>query len=216
MIKARNIHKKFDDLEVIKGVSFEINRGEVVSITGSSGAGKTTLLQIIGTLSSADIGSVEINGVDITKMDDTELSAFRNQNIGFVFQFHNLLPEFTALENIMIPALIGRRNRSEVEKRALELLDLMGLSERKDHKPSQLSGGEQQRIAIARAIINNPVVLFADEPSGNLDSLNREEIHKLFFRLRDEFGQTIVVVTHDNDLALMADRQIVMRDGLIL
>ncbi len=216
MIKAKNIHKRFEDLEVLKGVSLDIAKGEVVSITGSSGAGKTTLLQIIGTLSNADQGSIEINSVDITKMDDTKLSNFRNNNIGFVFQFHNLLPEFTALENVMIPALIGKRNSSQVESRALELLDLMGLKERRDHKPSQLSGGEQQRVAIARALINNPVVLFADEPSGNLDSKNREEIHKLFFRLREEFGQTIVVVTHDNDLAQMADRQIVMCDGLIL
>ncbi len=216
MIKALNISKKFGDLEVLKGVSLEVAKGEVVSITGSSGAGKSTLLQILGTLSSANSGTVEINGVDVTSMEDRELSTFRNSNIGFVFQFHNLLPEFTAFENISIPGWIGKRNRADVERRANELLDLMGLSERRDHKPSQLSGGEQQRVAIARALINSPAVLFADEPSGNLDSMNRQEIHKLFFKLRDELGQTVVVVTHDEELALMADRKIVMRDGLIL
>ncbi len=216
MIKAKNIFKRFGELEVLKGVSLDVAKGEVISITGSSGAGKTTLLQIVSSLSSADSGSVIIDGEDISKFDDKRLSAFRNKKIGFVFQFHNLLPEFTALENVMIPGLIGKRDRSEVMGRALELLELMGLSERHDHKPNQLSGGEQQRVAIARAIINSPQVLFADEPSGNLDSLTKEEIHKLFFKLRDDFGITVVVVTHDEKLAEMADRKIVMKDGLIV
>ncbi len=216
MIKATNIQKSYDELKVLKGVSLSIDRGEVISITGSSGAGKTTILQIISTLLSPDSGEVFIAGRDITKLDDKDLSAFRNKTIGFVFQFHNLLPEFTALENVMIPGLIGGRNRGEVESRAVELLGLMGLSERHDHKPNQLSGGEQQRVAIARAIINSPEVLFADEPSGNLDSLTKEEIHKLFFKLRDDFGITVVVVTHDEKLAEMADRKIIMKDGVIL
>lgn len=216
MIKATNIFKNYGELEVLKGVSLEVQRGEVISITGSSGAGKTTLLHIISTLSAVDSGSVLIAGEDVTQLDDKRLSAFRNNKIGFVFQFHNLLPEFTALENVMIPGLIGKRNRSEVEQRAMELLELMGLSERYDHKPNQLSGGEQQRVAIARAIINSPEVIFADEPSGNLDSLTKEDIHKLFFRLRDEFGITVIVVTHDEKLAEMADRKIVMRDGVII
>ncbi len=215
MIKAENIHKKFGELEVLKGVSLNIEKGEVISITGSSGAGKTTLLQIISTLSAADAGSVKINNEDVTRLEDKELSAFRNSKIGFVFQFHNLLPEFTALENVMIPGLIGGRNKQEVENRAVELLALMGLSERHNHKPNQLSGGEQQRVAIARAIINSPEVLFADEPSGNLDSLTKGDIHQLFFKLRDEFGITVVVVTHDEALAEMADRKIVMKDGVI-
>ncbi|MFI3323333.1 MAG: ABC transporter ATP-binding protein [Rikenellaceae bacterium] len=216
MIKATDIHKSFGELEVLKGVSLHILRGEVVSITGSSGAGKTTMLQIISTLSSADTGEVLIDGKNIASYDDKRLSSFRNNKIGFVFQFHNLLPEFTALENVLIPGLIGKRKRDEVEHRAMELLDMIGLSERKDHKPSQMSGGEQQRVAIARALINSPEVLFADEPSGNLDSMNKEEIHKLFFKLRDEFGITVVVVTHDEKLAEMADRKIVMRDGVIV
>ncbi len=216
MIKATNIFKNYGELEVLKGVSLEVQRGEVISITGSSGAGKTTLLHIISTLSAVDSGSVLIAGEDVTQLDDKRLSAFRNNKIGFVFQFHNLLPEFTALENVMIPGLIGKRNRSEVEQRAMELVELMGLSERYDHKPNQLSGGEQQRVAIARAIINSPEVIFADEPSGNLDSLTKEDIHKLFFRLRDEFGITVIVVTHDEKLAEMADRKIVMRDGVII
>ncbi|MFR9504173.1 MAG: ABC transporter ATP-binding protein [Rikenellaceae bacterium] len=216
MIKATGIHKSFGHLEVLKGVSLHINRGEVISITGSSGAGKTTLLQIISTLSSADSGEVLISGENIFTYDDKRLSSFRNKKIGFVFQFHNLLPEFTALENVTIPGLIGKRNRAEVHRRAIELLELMGLSERLDHKPNQLSGGEQQRVAIARALINSPEVIFADEPSGNLDSTTKEEIHKLFFKLRDEFGITVVVVTHDEKLAEMADRKIVMCDGLII
>ncbi|MFI3316211.1 MAG: ABC transporter ATP-binding protein [Rikenellaceae bacterium] len=216
MIKAINIHKKFGELEVLKGVSLEVAQGEVVSITGSSGAGKTTLLQIISTLSSADSGETYIGGEAIDKFDDKHLSAFRNKQIGFVFQFHNLLPEFTALENVMIPGLIGNRNREEVKRSAKELLNRMGLSARYEHKPSQLSGGEQQRVAIARALINSPKVLFADEPSGNLDSQTKEEIHNLFFELRDEFGITVIVVTHDEKLAAMADRQIVMCDGVII
>ncbi len=216
MIKAINIFKRYGELAVLKGVSLEVKRGEVISITGSSGAGKTTLLHIISTLSNVDSGEVVIAGEDITKLDDKRLSAFRNSKIGFVFQFHNLLPEFTALENVMIPGLIGKRNRVEVETRAKKLLELMGLSQRHDHKPNQLSGGEQQRVAIARAIINSPEVIFADEPSGNLDSLTKEEIHKLFFRLRDEFGITVIVVTHDEKLAEMADRKIVMCDGVII
>ncbi len=216
MIKATNIYKSYGELAVLKGVSLEVQQGEVISITGSSGAGKTTLLHIVSTLLDVDSGTVFISGEDVTKLDDKRLSTFRNNKIGFVFQFHNLLPEFTALENVMIPGLIGKRNRTDVEKRAKELLELMGLSKRHDHKPNQLSGGEQQRVAIARAIINSPEVIFADEPSGNLDSLTKEEIHKLFFKLRDEFGITVIVVTHDEKLAEMADRKIVMRDGVIV
>ncbi len=216
MIKVSNIHKRFGELEVLKGISLEISRGEVVSIVGASGAGKTTLLQILGTLSEADEGELIIDGVDVGRLGDKELSKFRNQKIGFVFQFHHLLPEFSAFENITIPALIGGASRAEAERRAEELLSLVGLQQRRDHKPSQLSGGEQQRIAIARALVNSPAVLLADEPSGNLDSQNREEIHRLFFELRERLGQTIVLVTHDEALAERADRKIVMRDGLIV
>ena len=216
MIKAVNIRKSFGELEILKGVSLEIKRGEVVSITGLSGAGKTTLLHVISTLSEANSGEVIIDGESVDSLSDKELSNFRNRHIGFVFQFHNLLPEFTAIENIMIPALIGKQKRSEAQKRASELLNMMGLSQRAHHKPNQLSGGEQQRIAIARALINSPKVLFADEPSGNLDSKNKEEIHKLFFTLRDELGLTVVVVTHDEHLAEMADRKIEICDGQII
>lgn len=216
MIKAQNIHKSFGSLEVLKGISLEVQRGEVVAIVGASGAGKTTLLQILGTLSSADEGQLEIDGTELSAMGDKALSRFRNEHIGFVFQFHNLLPEFTALENVCIPAFIARRDRAEVEARARELLEMMGLAERLHHKPSQLSGGEQQRVAIARALINNPSVLLADEPSGNLDTRNRDEIHRLFFDLRDKLGQTVVIVTHDEGLAAMADRKITMSDGAIL
>lgn len=216
MIKACDIHKSFGTLEVLKGVSLEIARGEVVAVVGASGAGKTTLLQILGTLSRADAGRLEIDGTDVSTLRDRELSRFRNSHIGFVFQFHHLLPEFTALENVCIPAFIGRRNRTEAEARARELLVMMGLEKRMSHKPSQLSGGEQQRVAIARALINSPSVLLADEPSGNLDTRNRDEIHRLFFELRDKLGQTAVIVTHDEGLADMADRKIVMSDGLIL
>lgn len=216
MIRVENIHKRFGTLEVLKGVSLEVSQGEVVSIVGASGAGKTTLLQIMGTLSRPDAGRVEIDGEDAFSLDDKALSHFRNRHIGFVFQFHHLLAEFTALENVCLPGLIGRRPRAEVERRATELLDMMGLSARRDHKPGQLSGGEQQRVAIARALINDPAVLLADEPSGNLDSHNRDEIHRLFFELRERLGQTVVVVTHDERLAAMADRKITMRDGTIL
>ena len=190
-------------------------KGEVVCVVGASGAGKTTLLQIMGSLSRPDAGRVEIDGTDLFSLGDKALSRFRNERIGFVFQFHHLLPEFTAFENVCIPGLIGRRPRAEVERRASELLTMMGLSARRDHKPRQLSGGEQQRVAIARAIVNSPAVLLADEPSGNLDSRNREEIHRLFFELRDRLGQTVVIVTHDEGLAAMADRRIVMSDGMI-
>lgn len=216
MIHAKEIRKSFGRLEVLRGVSLDVAQGEVVSIVGASGAGKTTLLHILGTLSAPDGGSVEIDGRDVCAMGERELSRFRNERIGFVFQFHNLLPEFTALENVCIPGFIGRRDRREVERRAVELLDMMNLSSRRDHKPAALSGGEQQRVAIARALVNSPAVLLADEPSGNLDSRNRDEIHRLFFDLRDRTGQTVVIVTHDESLASMADRRIVMSDGLIV
>lgn len=216
MIKAHDIHKSYGELEVLKGVSLEVKPSEVVSIVGPSGAGKTTLLQILGTLSKMDSGSLSIDSEQVGKLSDDALSDFRNRKIGFVFQFHNLLPEFTALENVMIPALIAGRDRSQTEQEAKRLLDMMQLSERTTHKPSALSGGEQQRVAIARALINRPALLLADEPSGNLDSKNREEIHSLFFRLRDELGQTTIIVTHDEKLAKMADRQIVMQDGEII
>lgn len=215
MIKAKDIRKSFGSLEVLKGVSLEVAKGEVVAIVGASGAGKTTLLQILGTLASADGGSLIVDGVEVSGLSDKALSRFRNEHIGFVFQFHHLLPEFTALENVCIPAYIARRDRAEVEQKARELLELMGLKERMTHKPSQLSGGEQQRVAIARALVNNPSVLLADEPSGNLDTRNRDEIHRLFFELRDKLGQTIVIVTHDEGLASMADRKIIMSDGAI-
>ncbi len=215
MIDVRDVHKSFGDLEVLKGVSLTVGRGEVVSIVGASGAGKTTLLQIVGTLSRADRGDVLIDGENVSSLKDRQLSLFRNRHIGFVFQFHNLLPEFTALENVCIPGYIGGRERTEVELRARELIEMMGLGERAMHKPAQLSGGEQQRVAIARALINSPSVLLADEPSGNLDSRNREEIHRLFFELRDKIGQTSVIVTHDENLASMCDRKLTMRDGLI-
>ncbi|MDE5578370.1 MAG: ABC transporter ATP-binding protein [Alistipes sp.] len=216
MIEVTDIRKRFGDLEVLKGVSLRVARGEVVSVVGASGAGKTTLLQILGTLSRPDAGRVLIGGADPFALGDRALSQFRNERIGFVFQFHHLLPEFTAFENVCIPGFIGRRPRPEVERRADELLALLGLSGRRDHKPGQLSGGEQQRVAIARALINSPAVLLADEPSGNLDSHNRDEIHRLFFELRDRLGQTVVIVTHDEGLAAMADRRIVMSDGKIL
>ena len=215
MIRVTDIHKSFGSLEVLRGVSLEVADREVVSIVGASGAGKTTLLQIIGTLSRPDSGCVEIDGRDPFALGDSDLSRFRNERIGFVFQFHHLLAEFSAFENVCIPGLIGRRPRAEVERRAGELLDLVGLSARRDHKPGQLSGGEQQRVAIARALINSPAVLLADEPSGNLDSHNRDEIHRLFFELRERLGQTIVIVTHDERLAAMADRTITMSDGTV-
>ena len=216
MIRVTDIHKSFGALEVLKGVSLEVAAGEVVSVVGASGAGKTTLLQIMGTLSRPDSGRVEIGGEDVSSLGDKALSKFRNERIGFVFQFHHLLAEFSAFENVCIPGLIGRRPRAEIERRAAELLDMMGLASRRDHKPGQLSGGEQQRVAIARALVNSPAVLLADEPSGNLDSHNRDEIHRLFFELREKLGQTIVIVTHDENLAAMADRKITMSDGTIL
>lgn len=216
MIHIENVHKRFGTLEVLRGVSLDVADREVVAIVGASGAGKTTLLQIIGTLSRPDEGCVRIADRDVFSLDDWDLSLFRNEHIGFVFQFHHLLPEFTAFENVCIPGFIGPRSRTEVETRARELLDLMGLSARCEHKPGQLSGGEQQRVAIARALINEPAVLLADEPSGNLDSRNRGEIHRLFFELRDRLGQTVVIVTHDEGLASMADRKIVLSDGQVV
>lgn len=216
MIRCRDIHKRFGPLEVLRGIDLDIAQGEVAAIVGPSGAGKTTLLQILGTLSQPDGGTVEIAGQTVSSLRAGELVRLRNERIGFVFQFHHLLPEFTALENVMIPALIGRRPRAAAQKRAGELLELLGVGHRATHKPAELSGGEQQRVAVARALINDPAVVFADEPSGNLDSVNREELHRFFFQLRDRFGYTFVIVTHDNDLAAMSDRRIAMRDGLIV
>jgi len=213
MLKARNIHKSYNQLDVLKGIDLEIQQREVVSIVGSSGAGKSTLLHILGTLDSADQGEVEIAGVKVSGLSSKKQASFRNKNIGFIFQFHNLLPEFTAIENIVIPAMIGGMAMMEAKKKAIELLSLMGLQNRDDHKPSELSGGEQQRVSVARALINNPAIIFADEPSGNLDSKNAEELHKLFFKLREEFGQSFVIVTHNNQLAEMSDRKLVMADG---
>lgn len=215
MIKAININKSFGNLKVLKEVSLEVNKGEIVSIVGPSGAGKTTLLQIIGTLDKADSGSVFINETEVTKLKDKALASFRNKEIGFIFQFHQLLPEFTALENVMIPALIAKTHPKEAEKRAKELLDFLKLSDRFDHKPNQLSGGERQRVAAARAIINSPSVILADEPSGSLDSKNKEELHRLFFDLRNQLGQTIIIVTHDKHLASISDRIIEMQDGMV-
>lgn len=216
MISAGNIFKSYGNLEILKGVDLEIKEGEVVSIVGSSGAGKTTLLTILGTLDRPDKGEVIIAGENVFAMNDKKLAAFRNKNIGFVFQFHQLLPEFTALENVIIPALIGKSNKKEAEAKAMELLELFNLRDRMNHKPSELSGGEQQRVAVARALINSPKVIFADEPSGNLDSANAKELHQLFFQLRDQFRQTFVIVTHNNELAQMADRTLVMKDGRIV
>lgn len=213
MIQAKGIEKSFGTLKVLKGIDFSVSKAEVVSIMGASGAGKSTLLQILGTLSSPDSGYLEIDGSDVLKLCGDDLAKFRNLKLGFVFQFHHLLPEFTALENVMIPAFIAGRSRKDAESQAKELLSDLGLSDRLDHKPSELSGGEQQRVAIARALINRPAVLFADEPSGNLDSRTKEELHRLFFDLRDKYGQTIVIVTHDPDLAAMCDRSLYMVDG---
>lgn len=216
MIEALNIEKSFGNLKVLKGIDFRAERSEVVSIMGASGAGKSTLLQILGTLSSPDNGTLRIDGTDVLTLDRKQISEFRNRRIGFVFQFHHLLPEFTSVENVMIPALIAGKKEREAKEEALKLLDTLGLSERTTHKPSELSGGEQQRVAIARALINRPAVLFADEPSGNLDSVTKTELHKLFFKLRDEFGQTIVIVTHDPELAGMCDRSLFMKDGVFV
>lgn len=216
MIRTKEIRKSFGTLEVLKGIDLLVERGEVVSIVGPSGAGKTTLLQILGTLSRPSSGEIEIDGETVHALSDRQLSRFRNTKIGFVFQFHHLLPEFTALENVCIPGYIGGRDRREVEKRAAELLEMLGMEHRSSHKPAELSGGEQQRVAIARALINSPAVLLADEPSGNLDTKNREEIHRLFFTLRDTLGQTVVIVTHDGQLAAMSDRKIEMVDGQIV
>lgn len=216
MIEATHIEKSFGALKVLKGIDFKAEKSEVVSIMGASGAGKSTLLQILGTLSTPDSGSLIIDGVETHSLNKMQLSAFRNKKIGFVFQFHHLLPEFTSVENVMIPALIAGKSEKEAKNSALELLGTLGLSERVSHKPSELSGGEQQRVAIARALINQPAVLFADEPSGNLDSATKSELHNLFFKLRDTFGQTIVIVTHDPDLAKMCDRSLFMKDGVFI
>lgn len=216
MIQTQGITKSFGNLQVLKGIDLTINKGEVVAIVGPSGAGKTTLLQIIGTLDTPDAGTLSINGTETGRLSEKELAAFRNKNIGFVFQFHQLLPEFTALENVMIPALIAREKASDAEKRAKEILDFLKLSDRMTHKPAELSGGEKQRVAVARALINNPAVILADEPSGSLDTKNKEELHALFFELRDQMHQTFVIVTHDEQLAANTDRVIHIKDGVVL
>ncbi|MEI6695727.1 MAG: ABC transporter ATP-binding protein [Bacteroidota bacterium] len=216
MIKALDIHKAYGKLKVLKGIDLEINKGEIVSIVGASGAGKTTLLHILGTLDKADKGKLEINNQVMSSLNDKKLSDFRNKHIGFVFQFHHLLPEFTAVENICIPALIAKISKKEANEKAFEILDYLGLTERAHHKPSELSGGEQQRVAVARALIMRPAVILADEPSGNLDSSNARDLHQLFFSLREKFNQTFVIVTHNEELAEMADRKITMKDGRIL
>lgn len=216
MITISNIKKNFGSLEVLKGISLVINKGEVVSIVGPSGAGKTTLLQIIGTLDKPDNGSVTIDGQEVTKLSRGKLADFRNRHIGFVFQFHQLLPEFSAMENVMIPALISGTPRRQAKEKALSLLEMLGLSDRVNHKPAELSGGEKQRVAVARALVNDPSVVLADEPSGSLDSKNKSELHQLFFELRDRLGQTFVIVTHDESLAELTDRTIHMRDGVIV
>ena len=213
IIQAKNIKKSYDTLHVLKGVDLTVKKGEVVSIVGASGAGKSTLLHIVGTLDKADSGSLLIDDHNVFELQGKKLAAFRNKSIGFIFQFHHLLPEFTALENICIPGFISGKNTSEVQKRADELLGYLNLSKRKNHKPNELSGGEQQRVAVARALINNPAIILADEPSGNLDSDNARELHNLFFKLRDEFNQTFVIVTHNDELANMADRKLVIKDG---
>ena len=216
MLKASNIRKKYGSLEVLKGVELHVKEREIISIVGASGAGKSTLLQILGTLDRLDTGTLNIDNEDTTRLNQDELAEFRSHQIGFIFQFHNLLPEFTALENVCLPGFIAGHEKEEVEKRATELLTLLNVNQRANHKPNELSGGEQQRIAVARALINSPAIIFADEPSGNLDSKNAEELHKLFFDLRDKFGQTFVIVTHNKELAAMADRTLEIRDGVIL
>lgn len=216
MIRIENIHKSFGSLNVLNGIDLEVKQGEVISIVGPSGAGKTTLLMIMGTLDRADNGKLFIDNQDLSKLSEKKLADFRNKNIGFVFQFHQLLPEFTALENVMIPALIGNKPKREAQTRAKELLDMMGLAERMEHKPAELSGGEKQRVAVARALINDPIVVFADEPSGSLDTENKIELHNLFFELRDKLNQTFIIVTHDEQLASITDRTIHMKDGYIV
>jgi lipoprotein-releasing system ATP-binding protein len=216
VIEAVDIHKSFGKLKVLKGINISVKKGEVVSIVGASGAGKTTLLQIIGTLMKQDKGNVIINDINPAELKEEKLAGFRNRNIGFVFQFHHLLPEFSAIENVCIPAFIALKKRKIAEERANELLSFLGLSERLQHKPNELSGGEQQRVAVARALINDPMVILADEPSGNLDSNNKKELHELFFKLRDKYNQTIVIVTHDKELAEMSDRKIMLADGIVV
>ncbi|MBE9586270.1 ABC transporter ATP-binding protein [Mucilaginibacter sp. JRF] len=215
MLTARSIHKKYGTLEILKGVDIEVNKGEIVTILGASGAGKSTLLNIVGTLDRPDSGTIHINNVEVSRLSNKQLSAFRNRHIGFIFQFHHLLAEFSALENVCIPAFIAGTSKHDAEKRATELLERLGLADRLHHKPSQLSGGEQQRVAVARALVNNPALIFADEPSGNLDSTNARELHELFVKLRNEFNQTFVIVTHNEDLAALSDRKVIMKDGLI-
>lgn len=216
MIKITDLHKSFGNLEVLKGIDVEIGKGEIVSIVGPSGAGKTTLLQILGTLMTPDRGTVMYENIEVNKLKDRQIADFRNRKIGFVFQFHHLLPEFNAIENICIPAYIAKTQKVKAEKRAMELLEFLRLTNRATHKPSEMSGGEQQRVAVARALINEPSVILADEPSGNLDTHTKEELHKLFFELRDKFNQTFVIVTHDNGLAHMSDRMLTMKDGMII
>lgn len=215
MIKATNIHKSFGDLEVLRGVDLSVSKGEIVSIVGPSGAGKTTLLQILGTLDKPNVGEIQVDGIDFSRLNSNELEVFRNRHIGFIFQFHQLLPEFTAIENVIIPALIGKTSVRQATERAVELLNFLQLGDRLQHKPSELSGGEKQRVAVARALINNPTLILADEPSGSLDTKNKEELHKLLFELRDKFNLTVVIVTHDKELARLCDRTIGMKDGLI-
>ncbi len=215
IVQAKDIHRSYGGLEVLKGIDMCVEKGAVISIVGASGAGKTTLLQVLGTLDLPDRGQLSIRSTEILKLSSRELARFRNQHIGFIFQFHHLLPEFTALENVCLPGFIGKKGREEVERKAKELLERMGMEERLEHKPSQLSGGEQQRVAVARALINDPSIVFADEPSGNLDSQSSEELHQLFFELRKDFGQTFVIATHNDAFASMADRKMRMRDGLI-
>ncbi len=216
MIKIKNINKSYGNLEILKNINLTLNKGKVISIIGKSGAGKTTLLQIIGTLLNSDSGKILINDVDVTSLKDKKLSKFRNEHIGFIFQFHNLLPEFTALENVCIPAYIAKKTPAEAQKKAKELLDFLNLSQRINHKPGELSGGEQQRVAVARALINEPDVILADEPSGNLDTIHKVELHNLFFKLRDDFNQTFIIVTHDEQLAAMSDRIIRLKDGVVV